>query len=157
MMKLIKRIYYRLHSSIKCSQVDKKATITYNVKFYNSKIGKYSYVSNDCNIFHTNIGKYSSIALGCNIGGGGHPIHWVSTSPIFTKNNAFTNKYAHFKFEAYKETNIGNDVWIGAGSFVKSGVTISDGAIVGMGSVVTHDIPPYEIWAGNPARHIGTI
>ena len=36
----------------------------------------------------------------------------------------------------------------------KSGVTISDGAVIGMGSVVTHDVGPYEIWAGNPARMI---
>jgi serine acetyltransferase len=37
---------------------------------------------------------------------------------------------------------------------IKSGVKISDGAIVGMGSVVTKDVGPYEIWAGNPARNI---
>jgi acetyltransferase-like isoleucine patch superfamily enzyme len=49
---------------------------------------------------------------------------------------------------------IGNDVWIGAGAIILSGVTISDGAIVGAGSVVTHDIPPYAIVAGNPARLI---
>ncbi len=33
-------------------------------------------------------------------------------------------------------------------------MTISDGAVIGMGSVVTHDVGPYEIWAGNPARMI---
>ena len=37
---------------------------------------------------------------------------------------------------------------------IKSGVTICDGAVIGMGSVVTHDVGPYEIWAGNPARMI---
>ena len=37
---------------------------------------------------------------------------------------------------------------------IKSGVTISDGAVIGRGSVVTHDVGPYEIWAGNPARMI---
>jgi acetyltransferase-like isoleucine patch superfamily enzyme len=49
---------------------------------------------------------------------------------------------------------IGNDVWIGAGAIILSGVTIGDGAIVGAGSVVTHDIPPYAIVAGNPAKII---
>jgi chloramphenicol O-acetyltransferase type B len=47
---------------------------------------------------------------------------------------------------------IGNDVWIGAGAIVLSGITISDGAIIGAGSVVTHNVPPYAIVAGNPAR-----
>lgn len=47
-----------------------------------------------------------------------------------------------------------NDVWIGSHVLIKSGVTISDGAVIGMGSVVTHDVGPYEIWAGNPARMI---
>ncbi len=37
---------------------------------------------------------------------------------------------------------------------VKAGVTIADGAVIGMGSVVTKDVGPYEIWAGNPARLI---
>ena len=51
-------------------------------------------------------------------------------------------------------TTIGNDVWIGTGAMVKAGVTIADGAVIGMGSVVTKDVGPYEIWAGNPARLI---
>jgi len=51
-------------------------------------------------------------------------------------------------------TRIGNDVWIGAGAYVKAGVTIGDGAVVGMASVVTRDVPAYAIVAGNPARII---
>ena len=52
-------------------------------------------------------------------------------------------------------TTIGNDVWIGHGAFIKPGVTIGDGAIVGAQSVVTRDVPPYAIVAGSPAivRH----
>jgi acetyltransferase-like isoleucine patch superfamily enzyme len=47
---------------------------------------------------------------------------------------------------------IGNGVWIGFDSVVLPGVTIGDGAIVGARSVVTGDVPPYAIVAGNPAR-----
>ena len=47
-----------------------------------------------------------------------------------------------------------DDVWIGAAATILSGVTIGKGSIVGAGSVVTRSIPPYEIWAGNPARKI---
>lgn len=49
---------------------------------------------------------------------------------------------------------IGNDVWLGLESLVMSGVTIGDGAVVGARSVVTHDVAPYSVVAGVPARHI---
>jgi hypothetical protein len=47
---------------------------------------------------------------------------------------------------------IQNDVWIGAKSTIMSGVKISNGSVVGAGSVVTKDVPPYAIVAGNPAK-----
>lgn len=46
---------------------------------------------------------------------------------------------------------IGNDVWIGCNSVVLRGVTIGEGAIVSAGSVVTQDVPPNTMVAGNPA------
>ena len=51
-------------------------------------------------------------------------------------------------------TTIGDDVWIGYGSTVLQGVTINNGAIVAAGSVVTKDVEPYSIYAGNPAKKI---
>jgi len=50
--------------------------------------------------------------------------------------------------------NIANDVWIGAMAIILKGVTIGEGAIVGAGSVVTKDVPPWTIVAGNPATII---
>jgi len=47
---------------------------------------------------------------------------------------------------------IGNDVWIGYGAIILSGVRIGDGAVVAAGAVVTTDIEPYTIVIGNPAR-----
>ncbi len=47
--------------------------------------------------------------------------------------------------------------WIGARSIILKGVTIGAGAVVGMGSVVTHDVPPRSIVAGNPARLVREI
>lgn len=49
---------------------------------------------------------------------------------------------------------IERDVWIGGASVVMSGVVIGQGSIVGAGSVVTHDVEPFTIVAGNPARPI---
>ena len=49
---------------------------------------------------------------------------------------------------------IGNHVFIGAHSIILKGVHIGDYSIVGAGSVVVHDIPSRQVWAGNPARFI---
>ena len=52
---------------------------------------------------------------------------------------------------------IGNDVWIGGHAVITQGVTIGDGAVIGAGSVVTHDIPARGIAAGNPCRVLRPI
>lgn len=51
--------------------------------------------------------------------------------------------------------HIGEDVWIGASAGITDGVRIADHAVVGMGAVVTRDVPAYAIVAGQPARVIG--
>lgn len=51
-----------------------------------------------------------------------------------------------------KPINIGRDVLIGAQAIILKGVTIGDGAIIGAGSVVTKEVPPLAIVAGNPAQ-----
>ena len=47
---------------------------------------------------------------------------------------------------------IGNDVWVGINTIILPGVKIGNGAVVGAGAVVTHNVPPYAIVAGNPAK-----
>ncbi len=54
-----------------------------------------------------------------------------------------------------KEIRIGNDVFIGAGSFVNFGVTIGGGVLVYAGSIVTKDLPPNTVCRGIPAEPIG--
>jgi acetyltransferase-like isoleucine patch superfamily enzyme len=51
---------------------------------------------------------------------------------------------------------VGNDAWIGTGSTVLDGVRIGVGAVIGAGSIVTHDVPDYAIAMGNPARVVGS-
>jgi acetyltransferase-like isoleucine patch superfamily enzyme len=51
---------------------------------------------------------------------------------------------------------IEDDVWLGAGTIVLPGVVVGQGAIVGANSVVNSSIPEYEIWAGSPARRVGS-
>ncbi|OGQ21949.1 MAG: acetyltransferase [Deltaproteobacteria bacterium RBG_16_71_12] len=63
-------------------------------------------------------------------------------------------KLARHRYDPRVKTVIGADVWIGEAALLKGGVTIGPGAVIGMGSVVTKDIEPYAIVAGNPARTI---
>lgn len=59
--------------------------------------------------------------------------------------------------EDIKPVVIGDDVWIGTGAVVLKGVTIGDRAVIAARSVVTADIPPDSVAAGNPARVIRTL
>ena len=99
------------------------------------------------------IGKYCSISADVTIFlGGEHRIDWVSTYP-------FSALWEEAKLisghpSAKGDVIIGNDVWIGYGVTLLSGVTIGDGAAIGACSVVTRDVPPYAITAGNPAQVI---
>lgn len=56
-----------------------------------------------------------------------------------------------------QEVAIGDKSWIGFNSIILKGVTVGEGAIVGAGSVVTKDVPPWTIVGGNPARIIREI
>ena len=52
---------------------------------------------------------------------------------------------------------IENDAWIGAGAIILDGVRVGQGAVVGAGAVVTRDVPPHTVVAGNPASVVKTI
>ena len=135
--------------------IDKSAKVCAKSELNGVSLGKYSYVGNDCFMVQVDVGAFCSIADRCCIGGAGHPIERVSSSPVFHEgSNVLKKNFQMFPFAHTPKTKIENDVWIGIGVVIKSGVTIHNGAVVGAGSVVTCDIPAYEIWAGNPGRKI---
>lgn len=151
---IMARLFTRQPVAVRGSTIDKKASVGNGAVVVNSTIGRYSYVYGS-SLIETDAGAFCSIASGCSIGGGKHPVDFVSTSPVFyNRGNVLHKNFANTPFDEFTRTTIGNDVWIGAKCLIKGGVTIGDGAIIGMGSVVTHDIPPYEIWGGNPAKCI---
>ena len=116
-------------------------------------VGKHSYADKSlyCANFESSIGKFCSIGCRVVLGHGEHPLNFLSTSPyLYFDELGFKLKDAisypeYWKFEPIR---IENDVWIGEGVFV----TIGNGAVVGARSVVTKDVPPYAIVAGNPAK-----
>lgn len=153
---LIAKFFKKIRlSAIKNSIIHKSSKVESGSLFYNSDMGKYSYCGYDCEIINAKIGNFTSIANNVVIGGANHPMDWVGMSPVFYEGrDSVTKKFSKFKLDDSKVCHIGNDVWIGRSSIVLSGVTISDGAVVGAGSVVTKDVPSFAIVAGNPAKFI---
>ena len=102
------------------------------------------------------IGKYCSIADGVIfILGGEHRTEWKSTYPFYSFSKNWELPELNSITPATKgDINIENDVWIGYGAIILSGVRIGDGAVIGAGSVVTKDVAAYSVTAGNPAKHI---
>jgi len=71
--------------------------------------------------------------------------------------NWMNGRHHDWSHSAMGHVVIKRGAWIGARSLILKGVTIGEGAVVGMGSVVTHDVPPRCVVAGNPARVIREI
>jgi acetyltransferase-like isoleucine patch superfamily enzyme len=100
----------------------------------------------------TVVGAFCSISPECRIlGGGEHVIDRASTFPL---NARLFDPAGRTGLDSTDTgpTVIGNDVYIGVGAIVLSGISIGDGAVVGAGAVVSKPIPPYAVVVGNPAR-----
>lgn len=100
------------------------------------------------------IGDYVSIADCVTlIPGGNHRLDWVSAFP-FRERLGLPGARADGHPSSRGPIVIGNDVWIGRGAVVLSGVTVGHGAVIGAEAVVARDVRPYAIVVGNPAREI---
>ena len=98
------------------------------------------------------IGKYCSISRDVRfINGGIHPAEWVSLYPFRIKWQ-LEGAYSDGMPASKGPIHVKNDVWLGTGSTILSGVTIGNGAIIMAGSIVTKDVPPYTIVGGVPAK-----
>ena len=113
---------------------------------------------------HLAVGRYCSISWAVELMGSKHPDHWASTSPIshnpgplpgvaaYLRDSGATSYTVHGFDQGPQAVTIGHDIWIGAGAMMKRGITIGTGAIIGARSTVLHDVPPYAVVAGTPAR-----
>ena len=138
------------------SKISHKAKVYGNVQVTHSTMGDYSYIGGNSRIIHADIGKFCSIAGETKIGMGTHTLDKISTSSIFTeaKNGTKHSWVIESTVNPFRRVVVGNDVWIGVRTMVMGGVKIGDGAVIGAGSIVTKDIPPYAVAAGVPAKLI---
>lgn len=137
------------------SKLHKTSRVCSGTQVNFTTVDRYSYIGHDSFLLNANIGPFCSISDNCRIGGARHPYEYVSSSPVFHEGkNIMGKNFSEHPAPETPVTVIDADVWIGANAIIKSGVHIGCGAVIGAGSVVTHDVPPYEIWAGNPARKI---
>lgn len=143
----LREIYFKVRFLIKAPflylrnvECGKGIFIEPRVFIANTTIGSYSYIGHNCVIDKASIGNYCSIAAFTQIGGMEHSHWWWSTSPRLSS------------LGVKNETNIGHDVWIGSKVSLKQGIKIGNGAVIGSNSVVLHDVEPYTIVAGVPAK-----
>ncbi len=107
----------------------------------NIHLGEKVYFNFDCvilDVCEVRIGNNVFIAPGVHI--------YTATHPL----NAEQRRNQEFG----KPVTIGNDVWIGGKTVICPGVTIGDRSVIGAGSIVTKDVPPDVVVAGNPAKVI---
>lgn len=136
------------------------------IKYRNKNKHNFTTIKNVCDISKISVGngtygeidiktyggQNSNLKIGnfCSIAnntvfllGGEHDYNKISTYPF--KSKFFKEPESKNKGDII----ISDDVWIGYGSTILSGVAIGQGAIIGAKSIVTKDVPPYAIWAGN--------
>lgn len=101
------------------------------------------------------IGKFVQIAHGVQLitSSANHPMDGFSTYPFNVFGPPWSTSY-DARWPNKGDTIIGNDVWIGHQSLIMPAVSIGDGAIIALRSVVTKNVPPYSIVGGNPAKMI---
>jgi phosphonate metabolism protein (transferase hexapeptide repeat family) len=121
-------------------------------------MGDYSYVVNDGQITYTTIGKFCSIAAMIRINPGNHPMHRATQAHFTYRASAYfpgeSDDADFFAWRREHHCTIGHDVWLGHGAIVLPGRNIGTGAVIAAGAIVTKDVAPYTIVAGNPARPV---
>jgi len=121
-------------------------------------IGQYSYLGPDVRITANQsitIGENAAIAHNVQIiDSNNHSLSATVRREKFIEYR-ITGKNQDLEIVATAPIAIDNDVWIGTGSIILKGVTIGRGAIIAAGSVVTKDVLPFTIVAGNPAKVVG--
>lgn len=124
-----------------------------------SIIGEYAVCRGDNQIWYSEIGKFVAIAYGARINAVNHPAFTRISQHEFTYKGIrydFSDKddISIIEMRRNEKVIVGNDVWIGHNAIIMPGVHIGNGAVIGSGAVVTHNVEPYSVVCGVPARPI---
>lgn len=122
---------------------------------FNTKIGRFTYTGKNFTAWHCEIGSFCSISWNVSIGGANHDYTRITSHAfLYSPEFGMLNEKEPFYDRFENKCIIGNDVWIGCNAVICRGITVGDGAVIAAGAVVTHDVEPYTIVAGVPARPI---
>ena len=123
-------------------------------------LGTLSTINQDCVVYFPNgritVGNYSGIARRVTFLCGGPRDHASVDHPTVS-NFRFRSHYPDSNYPVGRDKgpiDIGSDCWVGTEAMIFGGTTIGHGSIVGARAVVTKDVPPFAVVAGNPAKII---
>ena len=136
---------------------DNTAIWQFCVILKDAKIG--SYCNINCNVFIENdvvIGDNVTIKPGVQIWDGIRIGDNVFIGPNATFTNDLTPRSKHYP-NSFSQTNVMKGASIGANATVLTGITIGEYSMIGAGSVITKNAPPFTLWYGNPATHKGYV
>lgn len=140
------------------SRIGRHCEIGEGARLKNVVFGDYSYTDRFADIANAEIGRFCNIASFARIGPTDHPMDRASQHHFLYRSARYWDDAEDdpdfFARRAARITVIGHDTWIGHMAMIRPEVTVGHGAVVAMGAVVTKDVPPYRIVAGNPARPV---
>ncbi len=150
--------------TVERSKIGKNTEIWHYAVVYDSEIGDNVNIGSNAEISEAKIGNNCRIGHGVFICSGVtiEDDCFIAPGVCFTNDrnpSAIKALELHKqgkKFEPEK-TLVKRGAVIGVNATILCGITIGEGALIGAGSVLTKDTPPYEIWAGNPAKKIGEV
>lgn len=103
----------------------------------------------------------ANVGVDCLIGPGtiiGENVIMAPECQIYTRNKKFDKELKIFKgYEEIKPVIIGANCWLGTRVLIMPGVEIGEGCVIAAGAVVTKNMPPYSVVAGNPARAVKNL
>ncbi len=127
----------------------------------NTKIGAFVEVQKNADVGkNCKISSHTFICEGVSIGDN----CFIGHSVVFINDNHPRSVNADGELESeadwedrFVSTKLGNNVSIGSNATILGGVSLGDGVVIGAGSVVTKDVPPKQVWVGNPAKFLKNI
>lgn len=141
------------NSNLVNCNISNYVAINRNCVLDHSDMGTGSYINQNTTLKNVIIGKFCCISWNvCLYGGSSHNYLAPSMYTAYHWKHIFGN--TKDVTTEKKKSIIGNDVWIGNGAIIINAVSIGDGSIIGAGTVVTKDVPPYSVVVGVPGKVI---